>query len=298
MRKDGGGVWHRENYEWSYFFEMLKLLGDNFEIFNANLKGDYAVSPEAHFKTRADAWDAVRTAIDAGLPPIVWQLQSEEMRKAKQVQMIYAREWALPRRGSRPFMWSLIVGYNEATQMYLIDSDAAYGKYAVRWDAFGAFDPAKWFCVMIIKPQTEPFDVLKAHRTVIKRAIEAAQGKRPANTSEAAAHGLDAWKMWLDAIRKQPSDALVFAKEHAGFLRSSRGAAAVYLRAVEQHFPEHAQIPLHKATERYNEVSAAMGDLMDLDTALDLEEGVKLISKGLEHEQAALANLQRVLDVR
>ncbi|MCZ6634433.1 MAG: hypothetical protein O7G87_13595, partial [bacterium] len=154
IKEDGGGIWQRENYEWSYFFDMLGLLGDNFEIFNANLKGDYAVSPEVHFKTRAEAWDAVRTAIDAGLPPVVWQLQSEEMRKAKRVEMIYAREWALPRRGSRPYMWSLIVGYNEATQRYLVDSDAAYGKYAVRWDAFGVSDPAKWFCVMIIKPQT------------------------------------------------------------------------------------------------------------------------------------------------
>ncbi len=298
MKEDGGGVWHVENYEWSYFPEVLESLGDNIEMFSSKLKGKNPDSPEEYLKAKKNAWDAVRVAIDSGLPPIVWQPMGKEIMKTKRVDMLYAREWALPRRGQRPYLWSLITGYDESTQRYLVDSEASYGKFAIGWDAFGTSDPVNWFCVMIIKPHTKPFNAYAAHRLVIQRAVEASQGMRPANTGEAKAHGLAAWELWLESLRERSRVSMVFAREHASFLRSYRKAAAIYLSEIEQHFPEGTRFHLRAAAEHYDAISEEMTKLRDLDDedALDVDSCTELVSQAFQHENEALAELQVVLD--
>ena len=291
MKEDGGSLWHRENYEWSYFFDMLEFLGDDFEIISASLSGEMVGrrwdhrldSHEEHSRAKVQAWDAVRAAIDGGLPPVVWNVISTEMMDS----------------GKRPlpFMWSLIVGYDEAAQTYTMHH-VGYGKFTIHSDAFGHADPAKWFCVMIIKPETKPFDALAAHRTVIQRALESSQGMRPANTEEATAHGLAAWEMWLGAFQRG-TVSIPPISHHATFLRTSRGSAAAYLREIEPHFPEGARVHLRKAAEHYTEIADAMQDLLDLRVAgaSDLEEGAKILSQAIEHERAGLVSLQSVLDM-
>ena len=105
--------------------------------------------------------------------------------------------------------------------------------------------------------------------------------------------------MWLDAFHKG-TVATSPIKGHATFLRDSRGWATVYLQAAAQHFPEGARVPLRTATAHYEGVSDAMEDLLAREPydASNFQEGAKILSRALEHERAALANLQKMLDAR
>jgi hypothetical protein len=311
VMEDGKSVWPKEMYERSYFFRMLEFLGDDFEMISASLGEDNPsegglnpVSSEEHTRDRESAWGAVREALDAGVAPVVWQAMSLEMKQSSNQPL--------------PFMWSLIVGYDKAAQTYTVHHPGA-GRYSIQWDAFGYSDHAQWFCVMIIKPQSKPFDALPAHRTVIKRAIESSRGMRPANTEEATAHGLAAWEMWLDAFRQGTVTNLFYT----GYLAISRASAAVYLSEIESHFPEGARVHLGEAAEYYRKVVAAIEELNALqlgsgvesrDTSklrwmddpahwadgdeitFDLNEGAEILSRALEHERAAVASLQEVLN--
>lgn len=281
MKEDGGHLEQADNYQWSYFYEMLDFLG--YEHINASLRGDdNAVTPEEHTKAKAQAWEMVRSAIDDGYPAIVWQAMTKEMRQS----------------GGHgiPWLWSLIVGYDAADETYTVHH-AGQGEFAIRWDAFGHADPVNWFYVMVLRPKTEAFDAPGASRRAIQRAIESSQGMRPG--VKAPAHGLAAWQMWLEAFR----DGTVSAHEvsrHADFLIEARTSAAVYLTEIEPHFPENAHASLRDAGEWYDEVVDAMSDLRDLSTSgeLDLQAGATILTKGFEAERAAVASLQRVLEAR
>lgn len=220
-------------------------------------------------------------------PAVVYQPISDEM----------ADEAPNPMLMRLPSMWNLIVGYDELANTYVIDSHASKGRFTVGWNTFGNNDRSRKFCVVIVKPRTTSFDTLKPLRTTIRRAIEAAQGMRPANTTEATAHGLAAWEMWYNAFqRKNVSTGEI--KHHANFLKRSRGWAIAFLNGVAHHFPEDARIPLHAAIKHYEAVTAAMDDMLNLEPydAMDIQEGTKILSRALENERAALANLQKVLD--
>ena len=309
VMEGGESVWPKQMYEWSYFFRMLEFLGDDFEMISASLGdenppegGLNPVSSEAHARAQESAWVAVRKALDAGVAPVVWQAMSLEMKQSDKRPL--------------PFMWSLIVGYDEADQTYTIHHPGA-GRYRIGWDAFGHSNPAKWFCVMIIKRQSKAFDALPAHRTVIQRAIESSKGKRPANTEDATAHGIAAWELWRDAFQKGTVTHLFFT----GYLAISRISAATYLEEIEAHFPERARIHLREAAEQYRQVVRAISDLNDLqrggevgsleisklkwvddpahwadgeEISFDHKEGAEIISKALKHERAAVASLRKV----
>ncbi len=245
MRADGAGMWHDEDYVYgAHVLDMLERFADGFEIYSVSLNGQNPATIEEMARTRERAWNAVCSALDEGLPAIVWQPISQEM----------ADENPNPMLMRLPAMWSLIVGYDELAQTYVVDSPASGGRYTIRWDAFGHVWPAsKKFCAMIIKPETGAFDPSASYGAVIQRAIETSRGLRPGNTKKATAHGLAAWEMWLEAFRKGKV-ATAPIRGHAIFLKDSRGWAVAYLKEVAHHFPEDARVPLRKATEHYEGV--------------------------------------------
>jgi hypothetical protein len=167
MPKSTGSVWHRENYMYGDMtLEMLKHLGDSFESFYV-LPADQDVNHAKNLaQTRKRAWDAVRAALDMGLPAVVLDPISSEM----------ANEFPNPRLMRIPSYWSLIVGYDELAETYVVDSEASGGRLSVRWDDFGNHDRSRTFCIMIIKPGTKSLNVHEIHRATIKRALNIFQG--------------------------------------------------------------------------------------------------------------------------
>ena len=277
MKEGGGHLVQADNYQWDYFYEMLRLL--KYENIDATLSGTYAVSPEEHSKAKAEAWEKVRRAIDDGYPAIVWQPMTAETKASGQRPI--------------PFLWGLIVGYDEDVETYTVHHSGT-GGFTIRWDAFGHADNANWFFVMILRPLVEPFDAYAANRRAIERAIESSQGMRPG--VNAPAHGLAAWEMWLEAFQGG-TVSVHDATHHSDFLIDARRAAAAYLREIDSLFPENARAPLGEAATLYDEVVIAMEELRDLCAGdePDLRTGARVLSRALDSERAALAKLQEVL---
>ena len=231
-----------------------------------------------------EAWDAVRVSIDARIPAIVWSAMNKETEES----------------GKKPYMWSLIVGYDEAAGTYIVHHNHL-GKFTIRWDDFGHVGSAQWFCVMVVEPGSKPLDDLEANRGVIRRAIEASHGKRPANFEDATAYGLAAWEMWLDGFRKETIDVSAI-HHHARFLKTSRSSAVVYLKEIEPYFPERARGPLREAVEQYETVTDAAKELHELAYGQDFQEkpnlkkGARILARIMEHERLGLDKLQEVLD--
>ena len=280
MKPGGGHLNQADNYEWHHFYGMLDFL--EHESVSVALKGVLAVPPEEHDAAKARGWELVRRALDDGYPAIVWQAMTVETRQSG--------------RRPIPFLWSLITGYDEEAGTYSGHHGAA-GDFTIGWDAFGHSDPVNWFCVMVFRPLTEPFDGAAASRQAVEHALEASRGERPG--VRAPAHGLAAWEMWLQAFREGTVDVHAVGG-HAGFLIEARRAAAVYLRDVEHYFPETARAALRTAADSYDRVAARISELRALcaTDAPDLPRASEVLAAALEAERAALAGLQQALEAR
>ena len=280
MKPGGGRLNQADNYEWHYFYDMLDFL--EHESVSVALKGGLAVPPEEHDAAKARGWEMVRRALEDGYPAIVWQAMTMETKQSG--------------RRPIPFLWSLITGYNEEAGTYSVHHGGA-GDFTIGWDAFGHTDPVNWFCVMVFRPMTEPFDGAAASRKAVEHALEAWRGEHPG--VRARAHGLAAWEMWLKAFRDGTVDVHAVGG-HAGFLVPARQAAAVYLRDVERHFPEAARPELRSAADSYDRVAARISELRALcaSDAPDLERGAQILASALEAERAAVAGLQQALEDR
>ena len=278
MEPGGGRLSQAENYEWHHFYGMLDFL--EHESVSVALKGVIAVPPEEHDAAKARGWEMVRRALDDGYPAIVWQAMTQETRQSG--------------RRPIPFLWSLITGYDEEAGTYSVHHGAA-GHFTIGWDAFGHSDPVNWFCIMVFRPLTEPFDGAAASRQALERALEASRGERPG--VRAPAHGLAAWEMWLQAFRDGTVDVDAVGG-HAAFLIEARWAAATYLREVEPHFSEAARPELRSAADSYDRVTARISELRALCAAdePDLSRAAEVLATALEAERAALASLQQALD--
>ncbi len=280
MKPDGGHLNQADKYEWHYFYGMLDFL--EHESISVALKGVLAVSPEEHDAAKARGWEMVRRALDDGYPAIVWQAMTLETKQSG--------------RRPIPFLWSLITGYDEEAGTYSAHHGAA-GNFTIGWDAFGHSDPVNWFCVMVFRPLTEPFDGAAASRKAVEHALEASRGEHPGGPG--TAHGLAAWEMWLQAFRDGTVDVHAVGG-HAGFLVPARRAAAVYLRDIEPYFPESARPALRAAADSYDRAAARISDLRALCATddPDPERASDVLASALEAERAALASLQQALDTR
>ena len=148
---------------------------------------------------------------------------------------------------------------------------------------------------MIFRPQTTPPDASVPGRKAIEHAVEASRGKH--RGTDAPAHGLAAWEMWLHAFQEGSVDTDA-APNHASFLMGARRSAATYLRQIEPHFPPSAGPRMIAAADSYDQVVADMLALRELCVGEepDLQRGAEILSGALEAERAALASVQQVLE--
>ena len=284
MRPDGGYLDQANAFEWN-FWEMLDKL--EWESIEAHGKGERAVSDEEYLQTQKRAWDAVRKSIDDGRPAISWQ-----MYEGKPAQV--------------PWLWSLIVGYDEQAGTYIATHPTGF-TFEIAWDGYVSHGD-QWFVVMFIPEQTKPFDAVAANGRAIERAVEASEGMYPGvptgkasagiyPQNTAAAHGLAAWEMWLQALDAGTAS-VGDIPGHAGFLGNARASAAVYLTEVADLYPEPARASLLAASEAYDEVFDAMRDLQDsyqADDKPDLRQGTAILERGLQAEREALKKLAEAL---
>ena len=289
MKPDGGRLVQADTHEWHHFYEMLDYF--DYETVNATIHQDTGVSPEEHAQAKREGWNMVRRAIDDGYPAITWQAMTKEQRAAG---------------GRLPWLWSLIVGYDEEAGTYDVHH-VNTGDFTIAWDAYGHSDPVNWFYVMVFREQTKPFDALAANRRAIERAIETSTGMYPGvptggghdnyPNAVATAHGHAAWEMWIDAT-KAGGLAAGDVEQHVRFLVPMRTAAVIYLTEVEVYLPERAHAPLREASLMYDDVIDALGDLGDLSASglLDAPDATALIRKAYNAERAAVLKLQEVLD--
>lgn len=287
MRPDGDRLEQADAWDWHNFWEMLNYL--EFDMISATLHGNDPQTPEEHDQAKVEAWDLVRKAIDDGRPAISWQMASKDDKPE-----------------TFPWLWSLIVGYDEAAGTYTAHHRQA-GTFTIAYDGYGHTDPANWFTVMVAKPLSKPFDVVGANRRAIERAIESSQGKYPGVPTgkghedtyphgTASAHGLAAWEMWLGAFQDGTVSVSAIGS-HAGFLVNARSAAAGYLAEVAPLYPGAAGDHLMEAADWYDEVTDAMLDLgRAVGGPADLPKGAEILAKGLEAERTALEHLQKALD--
>lgn len=283
MTQDGAGIQQGINLQWTIFWPMMDHLP--VEVIQATLKGPNASPPGEYEAAKRRAWTAVRGALDAGRPAILWQAITAE------------RRWSEERQGPLPWNWSLVVGYDQDAGTITARHSNA-GEVTIRWDELGHADPSNWFCAMIVDASDEPVDELAANRQTLERALEASQGKHP-GTQEPAAHGLAAYEMWLAALQAGTASGHDVV-HHATYLTHRRSEAAVYLSEVDSVFPEAARGHLRAAAKHYDAEVDAMEELRGMfdrgGAAADQQKGAVLVSKALEHERAALAEIQLALD--
>jgi hypothetical protein len=275
MKEDGGKLVQADNYEWSYFWKQIQPLS---EQISANKSSDPRWR-EKHDAAKKDAWNRVRVAIDAGYPAVVWQPMTKETKSSKKRPI--------------PFLWGLIVGYDENSQSYIVHHSVC-GKFTIRWDAFGHSDGANWFCVMIFKPQSGSYNITSNSQEVLTRAIASSEGEYPGVS--APAQGLAAWDMWLKAF----NDGTVSTKDiirHTTFLTKARSASAVYLRTIKPHFPTNSGNHLDRAANAYEEVVHEMKMLQDICDANkpDIQLGSQILAKAIKSEKIAIHSIKQAL---
>ncbi len=148
MREDGGDVWQEARLDYGRgpgFFEMLPDLGYGMRIFQgarADEGGDFHA-------LEADAWDAVRASVDRGVPALVWQPMTLEMKD----------------EGIRAGAWGMLIGYDKSDETYAVRHQyIGLGRetYPVRYDALGTAAAANWFCVLVYDGP-EPVDAKRTH---------------------------------------------------------------------------------------------------------------------------------------
>lgn len=292
MKQGGGDVWQEAELDYgpgSGFFEMLPELGYRMRIVEAvrNDEGDNFQEFEA------DAWDAVRASVDLGVPALVWQPMTAELKD----------------EGIIAGAWGMLVGYDESDETYAVRHQY-YGlgreTYSVRYDALGTAAAANWFCVLVYDGP-EPVDAKSAHFRALQNAVAFANDTRwpPATGHHSAdARGLTAYPLWREAIESGDA-APEFSQYHAYDLTVFRGHAAAYLRELLTVFPAAAS-DLQEAAGYYDRLVATATALHDLCAAAKdaggfsddaRAEAVGLVTAALEAERDAIASIQTAIAV-
>lgn len=230
---------------------------------------------------KKEARDAVRTSLDRGIPALVWQPMSLEMKK----------------NHHHAYCWGLIVGYNENDETYTVRHPFVADTYTVKYDAIGHADPAEWFNVRIFQPHAEP-DARKMHHKALRIAIKFSGDDGKGKTT----HGLAAYELWQKAFNS-PDIPLEPSYHHTEMLKQRRESAAAYIRKLIQVFPEAAD-PLQASATHYDQEIEALNPLYELlesaknqkkITSEERTQAADLISKALTAERAAIASIEEAL---
>ena len=278
MEPGGGHLHQAENYEWHHFYGMLDFL--EHESISVALKGVIAVPPEEHDAAKARGWEMVRRALDDGYPAIVWQAMTVETKQSG--------------RRPIPFLWSLITGYDEEAGTYSVHHGGA-GHFTIGWDAFGHSDPVNWFCVMVFRPLTEPFDGATAGRQAVERALEASRGSVPASGRRPT--------VWPPGrCGSRPSATAQSMSTPSGAMPSSWSTPGRPRPSTcGTSSPTSRRPPARRCSRRPTAttgVAARISDLRVLCAAEDpdLQRAAEVLAAALEAERAALASLQEALE--
>jgi hypothetical protein len=167
--KEGGKPVMHDHIDWGSALGYLPSKFGQTQKFGANKK-----SKDVDLVAlKKEARDAVRKSLDRGIPALVWQPMSIEMKK----------------NHHHGYCWGLIVGYNENDESYTVRHPFVADTYTVKYDAIGHTDPVEWFNVRIFTPTEEP-DSRKMHHKALRMAVKSAtdNGK--------TTHGLAAYELW------------------------------------------------------------------------------------------------------
>ncbi|MBT3269925.1 hypothetical protein HN371_22450 [Candidatus Poribacteria bacterium] len=269
---------------------MLPELGRQVTIF------DTAQSDEggSFDEIVASAWNAVRASIDRGIPALVWQPMTLEMKD----------------EGIRAGAWGLLVGYDESDETYAVRHqyvDRGRETYAVRYDALGTVASANWFCVLVFDPPGESVEVAETHLRALRNAVAFAKDTRwPTTTGHhrGEARGLAAYPLWRDAFESGEAEP-GYSQYHAHDLQVFRGHAAAYMRELVEVFPAAASL-LQQAAGQYDRLVDTATTLHDRCAAAKdaggfsedaRAEAAGLVTAALQAERDAIASIQAALAV-
>jgi len=292
MKEDGGDVWQEAQLDYGHgsgFFEMLPALGSRIRRFDGVRRGE-----QDDFQAlKTEAWNAVKASIDRGVPALVWQPMTQEMKD----------------EGIRAGAWGMLIGYDESDETYAVRHQyIGRGRetYAVRYDALGYAAAANWFCVLVYDG-SESADATAAHLRSLQNAVAFANDTRwPPTTGHHAgeARGLAAYPVWREAIQSgvAPPE---YSQYHANDLRVFRGHAAAYLRELVGVFPT-AESDLREAAGHYDQLTETAATIHDL--CANAKEGggfsdearsetATLIATALAADQAAIGRIEAALAV-
>jgi RNA polymerase sigma factor (sigma-70 family) len=266
--------------DWDRWFAMIRELGSDAKIFNAQLK---SFSPTVRTNTeeefhaaQAAAWDSVRASLDRGVPAVAWMPMTREQKAQGLCCEL-----------------GLLVGYDTQVGVYHV---RVPGRpiYTVPWDGFGRADPVNWFNVIVFG-EPHPLDERELERKAVRYAVEHARSQHPG-------HGLGGYATWLAALESgqiQPSG----SPGPARLLREAREHAARFLQEIAGHFSE-AQGELAATAQEYGTVAQAWGEYVALFTPpspyamgdpAKKTAAVRIVSTAQAAERAAVAALERAL---
>ena len=276
MKEGGKHVMH-DHIDWGSALGYLPSKFGQTQKFGANKNSKNVDLPAL----KKEARDAVRTSLDRGIPALVWQPMSLEMKK----------------NHHHGFCWGLIVGYNESDESYTVRHSFVADTYTVKYDAIGHADPAEWFNIRIFTPSEEP-DARKMHHKALRMAVKSASDDGKGKTT----HGLAAYELWQKAF-DNPDIPLEPSRHHAETLKQRRESAAAYIRKLIQVFPESAE-PLQASATHYDQELEALNPLLDLLTSAKKQKQITpaertqaatLINKALIAERAAINSIENAL---
>lgn len=282
MKEGAGSVMH-DDIDWGIAMRYLKGFGVS-KKFNSTKNGRKN-KPIDLPALKAEARDAVQASLEKGVPALVWQPMSPEMKA----------------NHGHAYCWGLIVGYNESDETYSVRHPFVEDTYTVRYDAIGHADGAEWFNIQIFdRPSID--DEKAMHLNALKNAVAFSKGTRFEKPKRRGVFGLASYEMWgkaFDAEEVPPEN----SRWHTKVLRERRTAAAGYARELAKIFPDAAE-PLNAAANHYDrevEILEPLWVLCDANaekntlTAADRATAQKIIGQAFDAERAAVAELETAL---
>lgn len=273
MKKSGDWVMH-DSLDWgSKALELLPQLA-RWTVFHVTNQ-DTEVDRPAFMQ---EAREAARDSLARGIPALVWQPMTPEMRADNR--------WAVS--------WGLIVGYNERDETYTVRHPNLAEEYTIRYDALGQTDGAGLISVRVFSRlnDTEPASL---HRAALQNAVALANGAKYGSGGADSRRGFGAYELWRevfdsDEIPVEPS------RNHAEVLWARRTAASEYLRELIALYPDTAR-PLGEGAAHFECEVEAIDEIRKILGAAVVEDPITpedrsrigaQITEALEYDRAAI----------
>ena len=227
-------------------------------------------------KKQQQAWDAIRTSIDRGVPVII--------------------------QSGRSYL--LVNGYHiKKEQYYTIRGRGRRGQISI--DQLGTDDRGGIpnLNVLILEKQ-QPVDSRLAELRALHFAVSEARRKEEAGSP--LHHGLKGYQYWIAATEAGEVTAADDLGDFIVLVIEAREAAGQYLRQIASHYPADAAGRLQKAGDAYDREVETLTELgvlfpdrgrpkVDLKDPQQRKEASKLIREVYAQEKKAVENLERAL---